>query len=174
MSEPGGAIVAVDSAMAVELAELEQLIHHHHGAAYDISAWTAGEFAAELPDKFALSVAWHGDRGIAGFAIGYRFRGDWGHISRLGVAPEHQRRGIAGRLLREQLTRMESAGIRRVTVDLSQANTAAARLYERSGFQRLQNGALEEFVHVRSRQAAEYLGEPPSHLAYELRIGAEQ
>lgn len=61
---------------------------------------------------------------------------DQAHVRMLGVDPDVQRRGV-GRLLMEAcLDRARKAGKRRITLETTEAMTAAHRLYESMGFSR--------------------------------------
>ena len=61
---------------------------------------------------------------------------DTGEIYALGVAPEAQGRGLGGWLTKVALAAMTRRGLRRATLYVEGANTAAIRTYERAGFMR--------------------------------------
>lgn len=57
-----------------------------------------------------------------------------GHITTVGVAPEHRRRGIAGRLLTHLDGVLKAKGINTVVLEVRVGNTAAQQLYNQHGF----------------------------------------
>lgn len=76
---------------------------------------------------------------LVGFALGTTItkrRSAWkyGHLVWMGVAPEAQRRGLAGRLVRAQRERMIAAGIRIVLVDTEADNLPALAFFAKQGF----------------------------------------
>ncbi|KFI76774.1 ribosomal protein S18-alanine N-acetyltransferase [Bifidobacterium mongoliense] len=72
-------------------------------------------------------------RGYAGFWYG----GDDAEIMTIGVAPEHQRRGIAAALLRSLIERATDRGARRMLLEVRVDNDPALALYRRFGFARM-------------------------------------
>ncbi len=57
-----------------------------------------------------------------------------GHITAIGVAPEHRRRGLARLLLREMERSLRSRGISTIRLEVRVENEAAILLYEQLGF----------------------------------------
>jgi len=74
---------------------------------------------------------------------------DEGTVERVGVAPEHRRRGIGRALLDHCLAALAGRGIREVWLEVAASNEAALHLYENAGF-----------VLV-SRRRGYYAGPPP-------------
>lgn len=64
-----------------------------------------------------------------------------GHIKDIAVEPDRQREGIGRTLLSHGLTRLATAGVRQVKLEVRRSNQAARSLYESFGF---------EIHHVRS------------------------
>lgn len=60
------------------------------------------------------------------------------HITTLGVAPEHRRRGIASMLLSHLESVLPKKGISTVVLEVRVSNTSAQRLYVNSGFTSVQ------------------------------------
>jgi ribosomal-protein-alanine N-acetyltransferase len=60
---------------------------------------------------------------------------DEASIHSIAVAPECQRQGLGQLLLNAALAHMQAAGASRCLLEVRQSNTAARRLYERSGFE---------------------------------------
>ncbi len=59
---------------------------------------------------------------------------DEGEILSLGILPEWRRRGIAESLLRDALAEGGKAGLRRLFLEVAEANRAAYDLYAKLGF----------------------------------------
>lgn len=73
---------------------------------------------------------------IRGYA-GFWYDGDDAEIMTIGVAPEHQRRGIAAALLRSLIERATDRGARRMLLEVRVDNDPALALYRRFGFARM-------------------------------------
>ena len=56
------------------------------------------------------------------------------HITTIGVAPEHRRRGVAGRLLSFLDSVLKAKGIGTIVLEVRVGNTAAQRLYNQHGY----------------------------------------
>jgi ribosomal protein S18 acetylase RimI-like enzyme len=90
-----------------------------------------------LPESTWLAV--HSAGGGArpeycGTVQGVRDRHGLGAIQNIGVAAEHRRSGLGAGLLLRSLAGFRSAGVRRVSLEVTAQNTAAIRLYRRVGF----------------------------------------
>lgn len=70
---------------------------------------------------------------VVGYAL-TGVQGDFAELLRIGVAPEAQRSGIAGRLLEAALMSARQDGAERMLLEVSEANAAALSFYRRSGF----------------------------------------
>jgi len=57
-----------------------------------------------------------------------------GHLARLAVLPDFQRRGIGSALVRDMLWQFERRGAERVTVNTQEDNRASLTLYQKAGF----------------------------------------
>lgn len=73
------------------------------------------------------------DDELVGYADGLVHEDSW-HLNYIAVAPTHQREGIGSRLFREWEDERERRGIRRLTLDVDQAQVDTRRWYERHGF----------------------------------------
>jgi ribosomal protein S18 acetylase RimI-like enzyme len=67
--------------------------------------------------------------GMAGLAV----RGGRGWVSGFGVVPAWRRRGLGRRLISALLERARGYGLRRLSLEVLEGNTAALRLYEGAG-----------------------------------------
>ncbi len=56
------------------------------------------------------------------------------HITTIGVAPEHRRRGLGGQLLSHLENSLKAKEIGAVVLEVRVSNTAAQNLYKRCGF----------------------------------------
>lgn len=95
------------------------------------AAWLARRARFEQHDLSNSIVALEGDEpaGMAALAV----RGERGWVGGFGVVPRWRGRGLSRRLLSELVGRARAAGVRRLSLEVLQGNTAALRLYERAG-----------------------------------------
>lgn len=88
---------------------------------------------AELyPEGFV--VAEDADGTIVGFVMGVVSVPSTARLLVLVVDPDHQNRGIGGRLLEEFVGRFQAGGVDRVRLEVRVTNEGAIRFYERFGF----------------------------------------
>lgn len=79
-----------------------------------------------------------------------------GHITTIGVAPEHRRRGLANKLLRHAEEALQKRGVNTVMLEVRVSNTAAQNLYREFNYsiaQRLlqyYNNGEDGFLMVKS------------------------
>jgi ribosomal protein S18 acetylase RimI-like enzyme len=89
----------------------------------------------------ALSIGYSYDVAyLAGECVGYQLstlRNGRGHIVRLAVPPQWQRKGIGGRLLSEAMKTLDEAMADSVTVNTQEDNLASLQLYRRFSFDRI-------------------------------------
>lgn len=57
-----------------------------------------------------------------------------GHITTIGVAPEHRRRGLAQKLLNQAETALQKRNISTLTLEVRVSNLIAQNLYRQNGF----------------------------------------
>lgn len=62
-----------------------------------------------------------------------------GHITTIGVAPEHRRRGLALKLLRHTENALRKREISLITLEVRVSNTPALNLYQSLGYSIIQN-----------------------------------
>lgn len=60
----------------------------------------------------------------------------WGHLDRIAVSPDHQRRGLGRAALDFAIRRMRDLGATRVSLSTQGDNTRSQRLYANAGFRR--------------------------------------
>ena len=96
--------------------------------------WSLSLFLSELryTDSRVYLVARSG-LDIVGYAGLMLVAGD-GHVTNVGVAPEHRRQGIATRLMLVLARRAIAEGAEALTLEVRVSNTAAQDLYRHFGF----------------------------------------
>jgi ribosomal-protein-alanine N-acetyltransferase len=99
--------------------------------------WSRSMFAGEIakPSSICLGAFDADDDALIGYLIVSRYVDAW-HVMNVAVAPDHQRRGIASRLLNELFELTGGDGQRGYTLEVRVSNEAAINLYERMGFRR--------------------------------------
>jgi ribosomal-protein-alanine N-acetyltransferase len=70
---------------------------------------------------------------LVGYLIVSRYVDAW-HVMNVAVAPDHRRRGVAGRMLRELFDRTSGDDRRGYTLEVRVSNADAISLYEKLGF----------------------------------------
>lgn len=98
--------------------------------------WQNSLNSLELAFKQAmLATVAEDEDGVVGYQIStYSPLG--GHLARLAVHPDAQRRGLGTALIRDMQSEFLKQGIRRVTVNTQHDNQDSLVLYDRTGFQR--------------------------------------
>ncbi|HEU5082830.1 MAG TPA: ribosomal protein S18-alanine N-acetyltransferase [Acidimicrobiales bacterium] len=96
--------------------------------------WSLSLFMSELryTESRAYLVARIGTE-IVGYAGLMLVAGD-GHVTNVGVDPDHRRQGIATRLMLELTRRALEEGAEALTLEVRMSNTGAQELYRRFGF----------------------------------------
>jgi [ribosomal protein S18]-alanine N-acetyltransferase len=97
--------------------------------------WSRSMFAGEIakPSSICLGAFDAEEDELIGYLIVSRYVDAW-HVMNVAVAPDHQRRGIASRLLNELFELTGDDGQRGYTLEVRVSNEAAINLYERMGF----------------------------------------
>lgn len=105
---------------------IEQLNSH--------APWSLGLFMGELrmPTSRSYVVALDGHV-VVGYC-GLMLTHDEGHVTNVSVHPDHQRRGIAARMMLVTLREGVARGLRSATLEVRVGNVAARELYARFGF----------------------------------------
>ena len=96
--------------------------------------WSRSMFASELAKPTSICLGAFERDELLGYVINSRYVDAW-HIMNVAVDPDHQRRGVASRLLERlfELTRDDER--RGYTLEVRISNEAAIELYERLGFE---------------------------------------
>ena len=74
------------------------------------------------------------DGAMVGFIVGLVEPDRTGHVTTLGVAPEHRRRGIAGHMLAKVEESFQRRDVRTVRLEVRSVNTGAQQLYRKLGY----------------------------------------
>jgi [ribosomal protein S18]-alanine N-acetyltransferase len=118
---------------ASAIAALERLCNPQPWTEEAIRPFT-GEAGVPVDDTRHALVAVADDR-VTGYVLASR-AADEAEILILGVHPDFRRRGVAGRLLRELISRLKADGAGSLYLEVRAGNTAAVALYEGLGFTR--------------------------------------
>jgi ribosomal-protein-alanine N-acetyltransferase len=125
------------TAIALEIRSLEavdlEAIETIEQRAYP-TPWSRSMFASELAKPTSICLGAFERDELLGYVINSRYVDAW-HIMNVAVDPDHQRRGVASRLLERlfELTRDDER--RGYTLEVRISNEAAIELYERLGFE---------------------------------------
>jgi ribosomal-protein-alanine N-acetyltransferase len=96
--------------------------------------WSRSMFASELAKPTSICLgAFEGDE-LVGYVINSRYVDAW-HVMNVAVDPDHQRRGVASRLLERLFEVTRDDERRGYTLEVRVSNEGAIELYERLGFE---------------------------------------
>jgi len=95
--------------------------------------WSRAMFAGELIKSSSVCLGAFRLERVIGYLIVSLYVDDW-HIMNLAVDPAWRRRGVAGLLLEDFLSRSAGGRERGYTLEVRTSNEAAIRLYEKFGF----------------------------------------
>ena len=114
---------------AADLAAVEEIEQR----AYP-TPWSRSMFASELAKPTSICLGAFEGEELVGYVINSRYVDAW-HVMNVAVDPDHQRRGVASRLLERlfELTRDDER--RGYTLEVRVSNDGAIELYERLGFE---------------------------------------
>jgi ribosomal-protein-alanine N-acetyltransferase len=91
------------------------------------------EYLLTAPESISFRAATSGGS-MAGFVIGLIEPDHTGHITTVGVAPEHRRRHLAKRLMAEVEKGFRLRNVRLVRLEVRSLNIPAQKLYQRLGY----------------------------------------
>ena len=103
-------------------------------AAFDPTWWYSAQTLTHILKAVPHFIVADMEEAIAGYAFSDVYGGQ-GHLIRLVVHPDYQRRGIGERLLVESLRYQIELGAHPLTLNTQSANTVSQELYRRYGFQ---------------------------------------
>ena len=118
-------VTAIDAAVLEDVLRVERTVFG--------DPWPRRFFEEELRARESVAcAARHRDR-LAGYLLAWSLPEEL-HLGNLAVAPEYQRRGVAGFLLRWLMTAARERRARRITLEVRTSNFAAQELYRAHGF----------------------------------------
>lgn len=91
------------------------------------------EYLLTAPESVAYRVVTAGGV-MVGFVIGLVEPDHTGHVTTVGVAPEHRRRNLAKRLMNQVEEGFRRRNVRLVRLEVRSVNIAAQKLYESLGY----------------------------------------
>ncbi|MFN2454171.1 MAG: GNAT family N-acetyltransferase [Pyrinomonadaceae bacterium] len=91
------------------------------------------EYLLTAPEAIAYRAVMQGG-GMAGFIVGLVEPDHTGHVTTVGVAPEHRRRRIAHKLMEKAEDGFRRRGARTVRLEVRSINTGAQALYRNMGY----------------------------------------
>jgi len=119
------ALIEAGAADAAAIAALHDSSFRH--------GWSEDEVESLLTDRSVYAHrAMVGTR-LVGFILSRVAAGE-AEILSVAVADSYKGRGVAGRLLRQHLNRLNVAGVTTVFLEVDENNAPARRLYDRAGF----------------------------------------
>ncbi len=117
------------------LAHLDEVFRLDQRCFLDGEAYTRETLDYLLTSSQALSYRSVTSGGqMTGFVIGLVEDDALGHVTTLGVAPEHRRRGLAASLMEKMEDAFKKRGVRMVRLEVRSVNTAAVNLYRSLGY----------------------------------------
>jgi ribosomal-protein-alanine N-acetyltransferase len=116
-------------------AQLDECWRLDHRCFVDGEAYSRETFEYLLTSPESVSYrAVTPDGTMVGFIVGIVEPDQTGHVTTLGVAPEHRRRGIARRMLLKVEEGFRRRGVRITRLEVRSVNTGAQDLYLKLGF----------------------------------------
>jgi ribosomal-protein-alanine N-acetyltransferase len=116
-------------------AQLDECWRLDHRCFVDGEAYSRETFEYLLTSPESVSYrAVTPDGTMVGFIVGIVEPDSTGHITTLGVAPEHRRRGVAQRMLFKVEEGFRRRGVRITRLEVRSVNTGAQDLYLKLGF----------------------------------------
>jgi ribosomal-protein-alanine acetyltransferase len=91
------------------------------------------EYLLTAPESVSYRAVTHGGQ-MVGFIIGLVEPDHTGHVTTVGVAPEHRRRGLAHRLMGKAEDGFRRRDVRIVRLEVRSINTGAQQLYSNLGY----------------------------------------
>ncbi len=97
--------------------------------------WTRGNFTDALNSGYIGKVA-ELDNKMVGYAVLMPAE-DEAHLLTIGIAAEHQGKGLGSELLRKILDLAQSLKMRRIILEVRPSNMPAIALYRKNGFRKI-------------------------------------
>ena len=97
--------------------------------------WSAGNFIDSLDSGYLCMVA-EVDDAMVGYAV-LMPSVDEAHLLTIGLASEHQRKGMGEEVLARMNAMARNSGINRIILEVRPSNTPALSLYRKCGFRQI-------------------------------------
>ncbi|MBX3243858.1 MAG: ribosomal protein S18-alanine N-acetyltransferase [Acidobacteria bacterium] len=108
--------------------------------------YTKATFTYLLNDPETVSYQMLTEAGaMVGFIFAIRNTNGTAHLTTIGIAPEHRRRGLGSELLKHLEGRLVEKGLSIVALEVRVSNTTAQALYQMAGYACVQR--LENYYH---------------------------
>ena len=107
---------------------------------FDQEAFTKRQISYLLTDYNTIALVAKANNGVAGFIITQveiENNTLFGHIITINVASSCRRKGIASKMLQEMEIILKQKGIRECHLEVREDNSAALKLYQESGYQKI-------------------------------------
>ena len=98
----------------------------------EVAQWPADDFLLAPQKNFSLRVA-EEDGSVCGLVV-FRIMADEAEILNLAVDSSQRRRGTGSRLILDVIAASNSAGVRKIFLEVRESNGAARNFYARMGF----------------------------------------
>ena len=131
------------------------------------SSWEESNFIQDRPRKEELSLLLSDGEQIVGYIVGYETNSRIVHISRLGLSESYRGEALGGRMIQEFFEHASSLGYDHVTVE-HPTDLPVAPFYEKSGFLRLSEKSLVEYVERMEKDPVPYLNQ--ERLVYQFKL----
>ena len=108
--------------------------------------YTKATFAYLLNEAETISYQVVSEAGeMTGFIFAIRNTNGTAHLTTIGIAPEHRRRGLGSRLLSHLENRLVEKGLSIIALEVRVSNTSAQAMYKTAGYACVQR--LESYYH---------------------------
>lgn len=127
---------AVYNLHPLTLAQLDELWHLDKRCFVNGEAYSRDtlEFLLGEPNNLSYRAVLPHSGAMTGFVISMLEPDGTGHITTIGVAPEHRRRGLAQRLLNKAEYAFRQRGVTLLKLEVRTVNTGAQALYKNAGY----------------------------------------
>ena len=98
----------------------------------EVAQWPADDFLLGSQKNFSVRVA-EEEGTVCGLVV-FRIMADEAEILNLAVDSSQRRRGTGSQLIQEVIAASNSAGVRKIFLEVRQSNEAARNFYARMGF----------------------------------------
>jgi len=119
----------------LSIAQLDECWHLDQRCFVDGEAYSRDtfEYLLTVPESVSYRVVTH-NSAMAGFVIGLIEPDHTGHITTIGIAPEHRRRRLASSLMERVEEGFRRRDVRIVRLEVRSANVSAQKLYLSLGY----------------------------------------